>query len=370
MMVHFRKRFPKEAIDEINELIFLSKARDADDRDKPKGPGAGAESPSKERPANKGKLVLDATCAPADIRYPTDLSLLDESRENAERISDMLLNPSPAQKRKNQHERKKARRAFLSIIRQKRPGIRKVKAAIKKQLKYIRKCIEEIDEYLHENGTGSLKEKHLQRFMTICEIYHQQSTMLKNDTRQCEDRIVSLRQPHIRPMVRGKAGKKYEFGQKMAISVVGGYTFIEEQSFENFNEGALLISSVEKYKERFGFYPEAVLADQIYRSQKNINYCKRHGIRISGAKLGKPQEEFVDEQDYQDYCERNIVESRIGISKRRFGLDLIMCYLPETSLTEAALQVLCTNFSVWFSFLSSFFNFCRFRFLPLSFTYA
>jgi len=375
MMVYFRKRFPKEAINEINELIFLAAAQEPGDKDDPKDPGtpgSGEKSESKS-PEKKGKLILDATCAPADIRYPTDLSLLDESRANVEKISDMLLNPSSAQKRRNQEERKKARRAFLEIIRQKRPGIRKIKAAIKKQLKYIRKNIDVIDEYLHENGLELLEEKHMQRFMTICDIYHQQSTMLKNNTRQCEERIVSLRQPHLRPIVRGKAGKKYEFGQKMALSVIGGYTFIEEQSFENFNEATLLIESVEKYKEHFGFYPEAVLADQIYRNQKNINYCKKHGIRISGSKLGQPgipPEGFSGEHDYKDYCERNIVEGRIGTSKRRFGLDLIMCYLPETALTEAALQVLCTNFSVWLSFLCSFFNYFRLRFFRFGFSFV
>jgi len=42
---------------------------------------------------NKGKLILDATCAPADIRYPTDLSLLNEAREKTEGYIDILYQP-------------------------------------------------------------------------------------------------------------------------------------------------------------------------------------------------------------------------------------------------------------------------------------
>ena len=347
MMVHFRKRFPAEKIEEINRLIVATMKK-TDDED------------SGEPPPNKGKLVLDATCAPADIRYPTDISLLNEARENTEEIIDILEPLQPlnrAQRRQQLKDRKRARGKFRSIVLQRNPGKRKISAAIGNQLKYLWKNIERISSIMLNHGTGALEEKHLLRIMTICELYRQQLYMWQNKTHKCENRIVSLRQPHIRPIVRGKAGKPYEFGQKIAISVVNGYTFIEEQSFENINEGTTLIESVERYKQRFGFYPKAVLADQIYRNRGNIDYCKKHGIRITGPQLGRPKAQIKEEnesQSYQDYCERNIVEGRIGISKRHFGLDLIMCYLPETALTEAALQVMCTNFSVW---MKSFFTF-------------
>ena len=403
MMVHFRKRFPTEAINEINELIFDCAAREALER-KGRGPSGpppnaskkatfrsvieaakeaisgsdpqadmdaeptnqlpeNAESPvinGRKALKNKGKLILDATCAPADIRYPTDISLLNEARENTEEIIDILQPLQPlnrAQRRQQLKDRKKARGKFRSITKQRSPGKRKIMAAIGNQLKYIWKNIELIGSIMLNHGTGALEEKHLQRIMTVCELYRQQSYMWQTKTHVCENRIVSLRQPHIRPIIRGKAGTPYEFGQKITLSVVCGYTFIEEQSFENINEGATLIESVERYKQRFGFYPEAVLADQIYRNKNNIKYCKERGIRLSGPPLGRPKEQDKannESQAYRDYCERNIVEGRIGISKRRFGLDLIMCYLPETAQTEAALQIMCANFSVW---MKSFFAF-------------
>jgi hypothetical protein len=319
-----------------------------------------SEAPGNAGPKNKGKLILEATCAPADIRYPTDISLLNEARENTEEIMDILQQHQPlnrAQRRQQMKERKKARGKFRSIIKQRNPGKRKIRAAIGSQLKQLWKNIEGIGALMVNHGTGGLQERHFARIMTVCEVYRQQQTMWENKTHVCANRIVSLRQPHIRPIVRGKAGKPYEFGQKIAISVVNGYTFIEEQSFENLNEGTTFMESVERYKQRFGFYPEVVLADQIYRNMGNIAYCKKHGIRISGPPLGRPKTEVKEaneSQAYEDYCERNIVEGRIGISKRRFGLDLIMCYLPETALTEAALQVMCTNFSVLMHSLFTF----------------
>lgn len=77
-MVHFRKCFGLDGINAVNELIMNIEKEDHDDDDEPK---------------NKGMLPIDATCAPADIRYPTDLSLLNEAREKTEKIIDTLYLP-------------------------------------------------------------------------------------------------------------------------------------------------------------------------------------------------------------------------------------------------------------------------------------
>jgi hypothetical protein len=55
-------------------------------------PGEVVEKKSSEisEPKNQGKLILDATCAPADIKYPTDLGLLNQVREHTEKIIDVL----------------------------------------------------------------------------------------------------------------------------------------------------------------------------------------------------------------------------------------------------------------------------------------
>ena len=76
-----------------------------------------------------------------------------------------------------------------------------------------------------------------------------------------------------------------------------------------------------------------------------LSYCKLHGIRLSGPRLGRPGKDAQCDRalEYRDRCERNIIEGRNGMAKRRFGLGLIMAILPETALTEAALQVLCMN---------------------------
>jgi len=89
MMVHFRKRFPVEVINEINLYMHGVPAGMKGLEEIPEAEEA-SEEPAEEAhdpTTNKGKLLLDATCALADIRYPSDISLLNEARENLEDIA-------------------------------------------------------------------------------------------------------------------------------------------------------------------------------------------------------------------------------------------------------------------------------------------
>jgi len=78
---------------------------------------------------------------------------------------------------------------------------------------------------------------------------------------------------NVRPIVRGKAGTAVEFGAKLAISLVDGYAHIEIFDWNAFNEGTTLQDSVERYRQRYGYYPEAVQADKLYRNRANCLYC-------------------------------------------------------------------------------------------------
>ena len=78
--------------------------------------------------------------------------------------------------------------------------------------------------------------------------------------------------------------------------------------FEAYPEGFDSFLDTEKltpsFKERTKHYPERVLADQIYRTRENRGFCKLHGIRLSGPKLGRPslmkQSAKEKQQEYQD----------------------------------------------------------------------
>ena len=174
-----------------------------------------------------------------------------------------------------------------------------------------------------------------------------------------EHRIVSISQPWLRPIVRGKIKAPVEFGTKFDLSLDSeGYGRIEKISFEAYNESSCLIKAVERFRERTGHYPKRVLADQIYRTRDNRKYCKDHGIRLSGPKLGRPSANAkVDKkQEYQDNTDRIEVERSFSLSKRCYGMGCIVTKLEETQLTSIALSVFVTNlFKIQERILCAFF---------------
>ena len=129
--------------------------------------------------------------------------------------------------------------------------------------------------------------------------------------------MVSLAQPWVRPIVRGEAKLPTEFGAKVSISVINGYTFVDRISFDAYNEGEAgeFVRTVENYRRRFGLYPERVLADKLYRSRANRAFCKKHGIRISGPRLGCPAKIM------RMSCARNLRKSASGtLSKESLAM--------------------------------------------------
>ncbi len=223
--------------------------------------------------------------------------------------------------------------------------------------------IERLEQYYFESPLTIGQGLELE---TIRALYRQQKQMYDHKTHSVENRIVSISQPHVRPIVRGKARTNVEFGAKLAISVVDGFAFMEKLSWDNFNEGMTLIEAIERYKLRHGYYPESVHVDKIYRTRDNILYCLERGIRSSGPKLGRPPKEpdpAARKQARRDALDRNLSEG-----KRRYGLNLIKAKLQETSETVILMNLIVMNLAHLYRSLFVFFSkivFCAFRMIFL-----
>lgn len=200
-----------------------------------------------------------------------------------------------------------------------------------------------IDEKLAHGKTLTARQN--ERLSTIRAIYAQQKYMYDHRTHSVPDRIVSVSQPFVRPIVRGKAGKPVEFGMKLDISVTGGWTQLEYTSFDAYNEAGNLKDIIERFYQREGHYPARVLADKIYRTRENLAYCKARRIRLSGPALGRPRKgEIRDKaQDYRDECERVEVERRFSLAKRKCGMGMVIAKLRETAAHVVAMSILVLN---------------------------
>ena len=350
MMTHFRKRFGAQDIKNIDELLHATTRKKEENSN---------DDSDDDPPSNKGALIVDASCVPADIHYPTDLGLLNKAREKTEEIIDILWchRSNKEVKVKPRTYREDGRKSFLSIVLKKRVSKKKRREVINRQLHCVRRNLASIDELKKYADLALLKPSLYRELLVIGTLYQQQQYMHDNKVTSVDDRIVSIHQPHIRPIVRGKAGAHTEFGAKISISVVDGWTFTDTISFDSYNEGTELISQIEKYKERFGYYPESAHADKIYRTKENRAYCKKHGIRISGPSLGRPpkDENLRKEQkeiQRQDEAIRNQVEGCFGVAKRRYKLDRIFTKIKASSETLIALIFMVMNLEKALAFLS------------------
>jgi hypothetical protein len=242
-------------------------------------------------------------------------------------------------------DRNKARKEFLKLSKSKRKSRRQIRKFIRKHLGYIKRNLGAIDSYLEQGCM--LNSKETEQLETIRRVYGQQKEMYDQKKHQINNRIVSINQPYIRPIVRGKAHVNTEFGAKVEISLVDGFARVERLSWDAYNESESVVGIIEGYKERTGRYPERILADKIYRNRSNLNYCKEKSIRLSGPALGRPKKnQLIDKKiEIQDSADRNAVEGKFGEGKRTYGLGLICSRLKDTTECQIRMIFIAMNLS-------------------------
>jgi hypothetical protein len=149
MLVHFRERIGLELINKINRQMVKNQRESQGEEN----PGKKLEEEAKNPRENRGKLILDASCAPGDISYPTDLNLLNQARKQTEKIIDLLYEGLKGNlKKKPRTYRILARKSYLEVARRKRPTSKQRQKAIKKQLQYLSRNLAHIDQLLSEGG--------------------------------------------------------------------------------------------------------------------------------------------------------------------------------------------------------------------------
>lgn len=283
--------------------------------------------------ANSGTLLLDATVAEQQIEYPTDLKLLNESREQLETMIEKVC--KEGRLRKPRMYKNIARQQYLTIAKKKKKTKKNIHKGLRSQLQYVSRDIKYINKLLEEysNLKQVLKKRDWKILQVIHEVYRQQQEMYNEDKRTIEHRIVSLYQPHVRPMPRGKDRVQTEFGSKQLVMLKDGYTHVHTVSWDNFHEGIHLIQCAKAYKEIYGCYPEKISADAIFGNRTNREFLKEKGIRFVGKQLGRPPKMTRAEkrQLQKEMAGRNAIEGKFGQGKSAYGLQKIKARMQATS---------------------------------------
>lgn len=338
LFVEIRRRMGEETFSDFHQAIVNAVEKRRKKADKPDK----TDEPDEPKETHKGKLIADATVAEQAIRYPTDLSLLNESREISEKLID-VLHREVGGKTKPRTYRQKGRKAYLAIVKRRAAGSKVIRRGIRQQLQYLSRNLSHISKLLDALPGQPIPLPHqlLRKYWIIQEIYRQQNEMYAAKQKSCDNRIVSISQPQVRPIVRGKQSKPVEFGAKLSVSLTEtGIAGVDRISWEAFHEGNDLKLQVENYKKRHGYYPEVVVADPIYGTLENRKWLKGKGIHHAGKPLGRPIKETTDnkeeltklkKQRQAEYRQRIPIEGKFGQGKNGYGLDYIRAKTARTS---------------------------------------
>jgi hypothetical protein len=278
-----------------------------------------------DRKIIRGKgLLVDATIFPENIRYPNDISLLNEAREWIVKEIKLIGKYLGEKVRTRCRE---ARKAYLNFAKKKMRSFKAIKRAKKQMIQFVRRNIRQAKELMKriDNKVSYGIRKRLE----IAEkIFKQQQEMYKLNKQRIEDRIVSFHKEYVRPMKRGKAGKEVEFGPKGALSLVGGYLFLDRFSYDNFCEASedVVREQIGNYEKRFKEKPQSFTGDRLYGTLKNRELMKEEGIRGSFVALGKRAKREMSNSKWfkKKQRERNRIEGAFGNGKEHYGLGRIL----------------------------------------------
>lgn len=224
LFVTIRKRITIEDINEMTvrlveeeqkrkeEARKREEQRRKDDGEPPLPPVADATEAaefvdSKER-RHKGVLKIDATCADAEVRYPVDVDILHDGCKVVDRYIGTVCLKAGIEKPRTSY--KDARCAYIELVKRKKKGGSLVKETISVLLTHLQRELRTLSDLFAKDSRyrDMLKEYERRMLSATFQMYAQQKQMHSSGTHSCADRIVSIFQPHIRAIVRGKAKAK------------------------------------------------------------------------------------------------------------------------------------------------------------------
>jgi len=340
LFVEIRKRLGADSINAINDRIIQLRVGFAKDNSEDEVDGNDNQdgSDSTNQLKNDGRVLYDATACPQDIAFPTDLNLLNDAREKLEEIIDVLYDPELLEKKPRTY-REVARTDYLHTAQKRKKTAKDIRKAVRKQLAYVSRDLRTINALLDKYDRIPLQWREHRYLLVINTLYEQQKQMFGTRTHSIEDRIVSIHQPHVRPIVRGKAQAKVEFGAKIHVSLIDGLAYLDELSWDAFNEGSHMESYIEQFRKRHGHYPAEVLADKIYCTRANRAMLKERNVKLISKPLGRPSAV----SNHVSPGERNPIEGKFGQGKTAYGLNRIRARLKGTSESWIASIILVLN---------------------------
>lgn len=284
------------------------------------------------------QATTDATCYESEVRYPTAQKLLWEAvhwlhnqlRKTCKALGIKMI--------RSKYRKWKVRYQGYSKMRRKtkvkRRGLTRALLLILK--KYI-----DFQAHLRKTYDATFTVRYYRRVATIKKIYHQQDYHFKTGEK-IKDRIVSIAKDYLRPIVRGKEVKPVEFGAKVNKLQIDGINFIEHISFDAFNEGTRLQSTIYKAQSLTHKKLKIIGADAIYATNKNRTFVTKHNIKTDFKRKGKLPKSYQDEKKLKSA----ITKERSSRLEGSFGKEKEHYHLKKIKAKTKANEILWIFFGI------------------------
>jgi hypothetical protein len=288
--------------------------------------------------------MMDATVYESNLRYPTDAKLLWESIGKLHTLLCCTRKLLKLRYTRSNYGKHKA--AYMNYQKSRKKSKRKERKLRKQLLKYLLRLWHGLEQ-LQQKHELNFQNKQRGLLKTIQRVYEQQHELLYGNKEQVKQRIVSLHKPHVRPIIRGKETKPVEFGAKVHKVQVGGLSFIEHLSYDNFNEGTRLKQSIAFHQKHFGKCSQ-LGADAIYATNENRRYCNGLNIAtsfVAKGKQGKLQEQKSIMRSTLSTIRATVLEGSFGNEKKHYMLDKVKATTKATEITWIFFGIMTANAS-------------------------
>ena len=275
-------------------------------------------------PNSKSRHSGDTTVIESELTYPTDTNLMETVRKFL--VNDIIKEFQKEVNQEHRHYDRVARAAYLGFAKKRKAGKKEIKKIKKKQLQFLKRNIRQAEEVIKAlkekidknkiQLKGKDNQKAFQKLKTKLEIakkiYSQQLDLYHGE--KVKDRIVSFHRPNIRPIFRGKAKKKTEFGVKICTTITGKALVLGKISYNNFYDGKGFEETIIGIKNK-GYPIKEVIGDK--GNGGMCKFLKENKITDGIEKRGKrkkdppiPKKRFVSA--------RNRKEGSYGLLKNVF----------------------------------------------------
>ena len=278
-------------------------------------------------------FLTDATCYETAMRYPTNVKLLWEACEWIYRQMQKVNKARKARMPRNKYGQQKSK--YLAYQKSRKKTYKLTQRRIKSLLYLLEKLLGQFDTMLKELPS-EIKLPYIiwQRKTIIDKVLIQQQEWYTTAEKP-KDLIVSIDKSYIRPIVRGKEGKRVEFGSKVNTIQIDGMNFIERLSFDAFNEGTRLQSSIYQAQSLTHTKTKALSADNIYATNANRTYCSKNNIQTSFLPKGKPSKTAKEQKQLRSILAKERatrMEGSFGTEKQHYGLNKIKARTKKTEI--------------------------------------